>query len=202
MQFLLTLIPFLFLITDANAQSQNRYTNFHEVDPGNFYRSAQLYPWEIEEYVAEHGIKTVINLRGARPGSNWYDRETAVLEKLGAQQIDISMSASRIPHRADLLRLLEAYENAPRPILIHCRVGADRTGEAAALYQMLYMGKTKEEALKMLSFKYGHMEFVFPAKRYFIKEVWQGLDWAYNDYDPCTGEYDHYSPEDTSQCRN
>lgn len=202
MKFLWMVIPILFLLPNANAQTDNRYVNFHAVDPGKLYRSAQLLrTWEFEDYVGKNGIKTVINLRGASPSSSWYKTEVAMLKKLGVRQIDIPMSASRLPHQADLIKLLEAFQTAQRPILIHCLQGADRTGEAAAIYQMLYMGKTKDEALKMLSWKYGHLEFLFPAKKYFIKEVWQGLDWAYNDYEPCAGNLRYYDPEN-SRCLN
>src|SRR5690242_684397 len=39
--------------------------NFYEVDPGKFYRSAQLSPTELKDVVDKYGIKTVISLRGA-----------------------------------------------------------------------------------------------------------------------------------------
>ena len=92
------------------------------------------------------------------------------------------MSAGRLPHREDLLKLLDIFETAPRPILIHCHGGADRTGEASAIYKLEYMAKTKKQALRQLTLWYMHLKPRFPAKRYFIKDLYQGKDWVKSDY--------------------
>src|ERR1051325_6405091 len=46
--------------------------NLHVVRDGILYRSAQLDKAEIRSVVAEYGIKSVLNLRGANAGSPWY----------------------------------------------------------------------------------------------------------------------------------
>mgnify|MGYP000055958669 CR=1 FL=1 len=51
---------------------------------------------------------------------------------------------------------------------------------------------TAEEALKMLTFKYHHLSWRMPAKRYFIDELWQGVDWAIESYKPCDTDWKHY----------
>lgn len=171
--------------------------NFHEVDRGQLYRSPQLDKEQFQEAIDKLGVKTIINLRGDSDKA-WYKDEVLVAKKNGVLLIDIGMSARRLPHREDLIKLLDAFRNAPRPILIHCKAGVDRTGEASALYQMIYMGKSKEEALEMLSPKFAHFEKFKPAKRYFIRDVWQGEDWARRDYDPCSGQYQHYDPRNAA----
>lgn len=168
--------------------------NFYEIDKGNYYRSAQLTDKKLEKYVKKYGIKTLINLRGISK-KKWYKKQVAMVEKLGIVQYDIKMSAKRLPHRDDLLELLHLFENVERPFLVHCQGGADRTGEASAIYQMLYMNKSKKESLKMLTLKYHHLEWRMPAKRYFIKKLWQGVDWAFDSYDPCSNEWKHYDRE-------
>lgn len=165
--------------------------NFHEIDPGKFYRSAQLTEAELRESIDRAGIRTIINLRGSNPGSDWYDAEARVARERGVRLVDIGMSAKRLPHRADLLKLLDAYREAERPLLVHCLAGADRTGEAAAIYQMEYMNKAKDDALEMLTLKYLHFAPTTPAKRYFIG-LYQGREWAYRLYDPCATYYEHY----------
>lgn len=173
--------------------------NLHEIDPGKYYRSGQLTGKEFEELIKKRGIKTIINLRG--PSTDyWYQDELATANRFGVTHIDIAMSAKRLPHRKDLIKLLESFETAERPILVHCQGGADRTGEATAIYQMLYMGKTKSEALKMLTVKYFHIEQKMPAKRYFISEIWKGADWTYNEYDPCSGGFKYYDPN-SAECQ-
>lgn len=165
---------------------------FYEVDRGRLYRAPQPSAADLEKYINEGGIKTVINLRGENPGKDWYDAEERVLKKYNVNLVNISMSAKRLPHRDDLVKLLDTFETAQRPILIHCQSGVDRTGEAAAIYQMLYMNKSKKEALEMLGAEFFHIEQRMPAKKYFIRDLWQGEDWAREQYDPCVQNYKYY----------
>ncbi len=168
-------------------------SNFHSVDDGKLYRSAQLRPEKLKEVINQYGIRTIINLRGTNNDHEWYRKEIEIAKQENVDHVDISMSADRLPHRNDLIALLEAYKNSERPILVHCYAGADRTGEATAIYKLEYMDATKEEALKMLSFKYFHLSWLHPAKRYFIKDVYQGIDWVYNQYYPCQQNYKYYN---------
>lgn len=172
--------------------------NLHEVDPGKLYRSAQLTGEELAATIEAHQIKTVVNLRGAHPGEGWYDDECAVVDARGLSLVDIPMSADHLPHREDLIRLLNAFRDAERPLLVHCRAGADRTGEATAIYMLEYMGKSKAEALTALDWDYWHVEFFKPAKRYFIAEVYQDEAWARETYAPCAAdqEYEYFDKEE------
>lgn len=165
---------------------------FYEVDHLKLVRGPQPTPEQLEEAILKYKLKTVINLRGAKPGEGWYDQEKEVADRHSVDLISIGMSASHIPHRKNLIALLEVFKNAVRPILVHCLAGVDRTGEAAALYQMIYMGKSKDQALEMLSPQFGHFENVMPSKRYFVRDVWRGEKWAYEEYDPCDGSYQYY----------
>ncbi len=191
----LNTILFLLISLTTHAGDYGIVPNIRETDPGRFYRSAQLKANTLEKLIKKKNIKTVINLRGENKGGEWYQNEIRVTQELGATHYDIGMGASRLPHKDDLKKLLAIYETAERPILIHCLAGADRTGEATAIYEMLYMRKSKAEALKQLSLKYFHLAASKPAKRYFIKDLWLGADWAKNAYDPCAADYKYYDKE-------
>ena len=52
--------------------------NFHEVKAGEFYRSAQPSADALSRYIDRHGIRTVINLRGASPGPPAHEAGRAV----------------------------------------------------------------------------------------------------------------------------
>ena len=184
MKQILIFVSFLFLMS----------CNFHTVEEGVLYRSAQPTAKAIERAYDEYGIKTIINLRGEND-DDWYLEEEQIARELGIKLINIKMRASRIPLPKDLEKLFEAFDNAPKPILMHCQAGADRTGEASAIYAMEYMGKSKEEALKMLTPKFFHIEKRHPAKRYFIKK-YEGRDWAINDYNPCDEGWEHFPREE------
>jgi protein tyrosine phosphatase (PTP) superfamily phosphohydrolase (DUF442 family) len=170
-----------------------------EVDPGKLYRSPQLKKQDLQTLTEKLKIKTIINLRGSNPGQEWYDDEVSVAEEKGIQLIDIGMSAGRLPHREDLITLLDGFKYGEYPMLIHCKAGVDRTGEAAAIYQMQYMGKPRGTALKMLDASFGYFEFQ-PAKKYFISEIWVDEKWAREQYDPCEASYKYYDPNNP-KCR-
>jgi protein tyrosine phosphatase (PTP) superfamily phosphohydrolase (DUF442 family) len=166
--------------------------NFHVVDEGRFYRSAQLTGPEFEEVVKQFGIKSVINLRGAQAGEPWFDAEKSTLEKLGVQLINFGFSTEHLPSASDLNGYLDALEKLPRPILVHCRSGADRTGEASSIYAMEYMGQPREQALSQLSFTYLHVPFFQPSKRFLINH-YGGRAWAKTTYNPCSPEFIKYA---------
>lgn len=166
--------------------------NLHEIDAGKAYRSAQLDEGELRAVISGQGIRTIINLRGANPGSDWFDAESRVAQETGVKMVNIPMSAGRLPTRADLIALLDAFQTVERPFLVHCRAGADRTGEAMAIYQMEYMGKSRDEALEMLTLKYLHLDLGAPAKRYFIRDIYRGEAWARAEYEPCRATYDYF----------
>jgi undecaprenyl-diphosphatase len=56
--------------------------------------------------------------------------------------------------------LLHIVETAPKPVLIHCNAGADRTGLVAALYQVEH-GVAPAQAAKELSLHYGHFPYLW-----------------------------------------
>jgi protein tyrosine/serine phosphatase len=146
--------------------------NFHTVVAGQLYRSAQLSPSALESYIRDYGIRTVVNLRGPQPGASWYDGEKRITGSLGVRQVDFWMSATRdfTPDQASAL--LAAMKAAPKPILVHCRDGADRTGLVSVLYANKVAGVSADEAAKQLSPYYGH--FGIPV---FSATVAMDLSW-------------------------
>lgn len=173
-----------------------------EIDPGNFYRSGQLKIADLDRLVSKKGIRTIINLRGVHPGEKWFDDEFNYTESKQINFHSLDFELKQLPHRRSLLLLLDILKNAPRPILIHCDNGVERTGEVAAIYEMVIKGKSKAEAMKMLSSKYSYDESDDPSKKYFIETVWKGEDWARNIYNPCKQNYSYYNrkqPECTQQ---
>jgi protein tyrosine phosphatase (PTP) superfamily phosphohydrolase (DUF442 family) len=159
--------------------------NFSEVDPGKFYRSAQLTPEELQEVIDQYGIKTVISLRGAPKNSYWVPGQVEVLAKNNVRFLDFGWTSDYFPSNEDFRGFMTALRDAPRPILVHCRTGADRTGEASAIYAIEFMKVPVVEAIKsQLNFGHWHVPTFHPAKIEFVKR-YQGLDWALTQYNMC-----------------
>ncbi len=132
-------------------------SNFHTLIPDRFYRSAQLSAEELDTVIHEHGIRTVINLRGHCPRFDWYRDECRTTHLHGVNQENITLSANRLPPPSEIHRLVEVLERAEQPILLHCRRGADRTGLASALTLLLLSDSDWFTARLQCSPRYGHL---------------------------------------------
>lgn len=179
------------------------FNNFYVVEEGVFYRSQLLKIEDLAKYVKKYNIKTVVNLRGDR-GAAWWKAENELLSQAGIEFYSLGVSAIYLITRDELLSLLAIYQCAPRPILVHCIGGADRTGEACALWVLdrleqkriaahkqyeqgsnearSQLEKDKIEARKQLDIRYGHRKYKNSAKDVIV-EIWQGREWAIKEYD-------------------
>jgi len=140
--------------------------NDHAVIPGQVYRCSQPSAWGVEHLVARHGVRTVLNLRGTsqkihEPKSAWYRREAEATFAADVSQEDVTLSAYLLPPPAEIRRALEVLDHAERPILIHCKQGADRTGLVSAMALLVTPGGTMAAARRELWPIYGH----FPVGR-------------------------------------
>jgi protein tyrosine phosphatase (PTP) superfamily phosphohydrolase (DUF442 family) len=172
--------------------------NFATIAEGRLYRSAQLKPRQLQEAVRRFGIKTVINLRGHCPQEAWHRDESNLLARLGVALVDVNFSSSMPPPVPELRKLLAALDTAERPILLHCRRGADRTSIAAAFALLLEPDATLADGQKQLSFRYGHAPFgnvqildacfadypAWLAERGLAHAPERLRHWVMNDYQP------------------
>jgi len=131
--------------------------NFHAITPGEAYRSSQMDRDELEHYIRKYAICSVINLQGRHDGKGWYTEENDVCRETGIRHYDLNMTSDQAPSESEIKALLDIYETAPRPVLIHCQAGADRSGLAAALWKVAVDGAPKSEAQKQLSVLLGHV---------------------------------------------
>ena len=130
--------------------------NFHPITTGEAYRSAKLHRDKLEYYVKKYNIKSIVNLIGEDPQKPWYREELEVSAALKLRHYDLSLSATEEPTKEDVQNLMEIFETAPRPVLIHCKGGSDRSGLVAAMWKVVVDKEPKSEANKQLSIVYGH----------------------------------------------
>jgi protein tyrosine/serine phosphatase len=146
--------------------------NFHAVKEGAFYRSAQLDKEELHRVVRDHRIRSVLNLRGAHPGQGWYDDEIAVAQELGVAHYDYGLSAYRFVTRRQIGEVLDIIRNAPKPLLVHCKSGADRAGLVSALYRFAEEGTSVDQADQQLSLIYGHFPYLTSRSKAMDDSFW------------------------------
>jgi protein tyrosine/serine phosphatase len=130
--------------------------NFHPITAGEAYRSAKLDRDELEHYIKKYNINSIVNLLGEDARKLWYQEELQVSAEHNIKHYDISLSATHEPTDEEARRLVEIFKTAPRPVLIHCKGGSDRSGLAAAMWKVIVDKEPKSEARKQLSILYGH----------------------------------------------
>lgn len=156
--------------------------NFHTVIAGTLYRSAQPSPARLGDYARDYGIRTVINLRGVNAGAPWYDDEIAEAGELGIAHVDFRMSSRRELTENEAAALVNLFEVAEKPVLIHCADGSDRTSLAAALYVAAVAKLGEEAAEDQISLRYGHLSIPFGP-------TWP-IDMTFEALEPWLGYHD------------
>jgi protein tyrosine/serine phosphatase len=94
----------------------------------------QAWAGGLRTFLKRRGIRAIINLRGRNDDLSWWKKETAIAKALGAAHFDAMLDSRKLPTRAMLERLIETFDTAPRPFMLKCSGGQDRTSFAAALY--------------------------------------------------------------------
>lgn len=131
--------------------------NFHPIVEGEAYRSAQPDAQDLAEYARDYGIRSVLNLRGENTDEDWYQEEVQAAKDLGLTHIDFRMSSKLMMPHERVAELIAIMRSAPKPMLIHCAGGADRSGLAAALYIAAIKHGSEELAEFQLTPFFGHI---------------------------------------------
>jgi protein tyrosine/serine phosphatase len=174
----------------AEASPLTLLDNFHAIAEGQAYRSAQVRPETLEYAARTHGVRVVINLRGANPDESWYQRERAACDALGIRMIDVRFGSSELPAPEELLRLYDAFVAADGPVLMHCHSGADRSSMAAALWRMIVLEEEATTAAQReLSLRYGYFRSRRPAMADMVQMFVPDRGWIVNEYPRLYNEY-------------
>lgn len=124
------------------AQEVHRAANLYRVSP-TLYRSARLRKDDVKR-LQELGIKTVVSLRA-------FHSDAVVLKGSGIATVRVPINTWAISD-LNVAAALKAVRRAEQdgPVLLHCLHGADRTGLVTAMYQVIYLGRSKQDALAEL----------------------------------------------------
>ncbi len=120
------------------------------VAEGVLYRCGQPRPEELEELIRRLGLRTVVSLRGARGEDDpdgWERAERAVCADHGVDFVTIPCNHKNPPTVEQARLFLDiCRDGCRRPVLVHCRLGQQRTLLFCALYRVHVDGLTLLEA--------------------------------------------------------
>lgn len=101
------------------------------------------------------GLRSVLSLRGDHRVTPVYV-EKAAAEELGLTLEFARLRAHKLPRATDLQDAIDRMRRLPKPLLIHCKSGADRTGLMVTLYLHIEKGVPLAEARRALSWRFAH----------------------------------------------
>lgn len=135
--------------------------NLHPVVAGEAYRAGQMNAARLEHVLQAKGIHSVVNLRGTHPEKAWYRAEVQTTDRLGVMHRDFALSSGEELPADKMNALAQVLREMPKPVLIHCEGGSDRTAFAAALYAYAVAERPAEVADRQLTAFYGHLPWLF-----------------------------------------
>jgi protein tyrosine/serine phosphatase len=166
------------------------WKNRSEIAPGVF-RQNQPTPLDAP-FLRRAGIRTIITARhDDRHGGHALMREWAAHE--GVDYRLFALFSREAPSREALLSAPAFFETTQKPVLLHCKSGADRAGFLSALYLIVVEDVPVERARRQLSLRFLHfrssktgiLDAVFSTYLAQTREQPKPfLDWVREDYDP------------------
>jgi protein tyrosine phosphatase (PTP) superfamily phosphohydrolase (DUF442 family) len=133
--------------------------NLSVVEDGKFYRSAQLDEAGFERVIKDYRIRSILNLRGAS-NQPWYRAEVAISKALGVEHYDYRLHSDQTVTPKQIDEILNIIGAAPKPILVHCSAGSDRSGLVSAVYLFRIDSASPDAAAMQLSLVYGHFPYL------------------------------------------
>lgn len=133
--------------------------NFHWIVPGEAARAAQAWAGFLGPFLAHRGIRAIINLRGRNDDLSWWKNETRIARDRGMAHLDAMLDSRHLPTQPMLARLIECFDTAPRPFMLKCSGGQDRTSFAAALYLLHRDGWAAMEAARAQYARFPYLHF-------------------------------------------
>jgi len=167
--------------------------NFHWVVPGEAARAMQAWAGGLGAFLKRRHIRSIINLRGSNDDLSWWKKETAIARAGGIAHLDAMLDSRKLPTRAMLERLIESFDTAPKPFMLKCSGGQDRTSFAAALYLIHRDGWRAMDAARAQFARFPYLHFPKTHQRWlkpfveFAREsarVQPLADWIKKDYAP------------------
>lgn len=139
-------------LTWAQKVQNTSLQNLYKVDD-NLFRSEQPTKIGMKE-LQDLGVKTILNVRNLRNDNCEGKSTDLILRKKRINTWTIKYD--------EVVSALKIIQESPKPVLIHCKHGSDRTGCIVAAYRMSIQNWTKVDAIyEFKSGGYGFHEDAF-----------------------------------------
>lgn len=136
--------------------------NFYQVS-GDLYRSGQPGAPQMKE-LEQRGIKSILNLRN-------FHTDDAEAKGTTLNLYHVPMEAGRFTE-PQLISALKIMKDAPKPMVVHCWHGSDRTGLMVAMYRMVFQDWPKDAALAELKQpEFGYHQWAYYNIIQYIEKV-------------------------------
>ena len=126
--------------------------HFDVVAEGALYRCGQPTPPQLAELVERLSLRTVVSLRGLRDEDDpdaWEQAEREVCAAKTVAFVPIPCNHKNPPTPAQVQQFLELFRTPERqPVLVHCRLGQQRTLLFCALYRVHVQGVAPADAAR------------------------------------------------------
>jgi protein tyrosine/serine phosphatase len=161
--------------------------HFRVIEEGKLYAGGQPNAGVVDYMSIHYKVKTIVNLRGAEPDSEWYRVERDACLKRGIRLIDFPLGEQGRAAEGVHEFLTIMSDPAAYPIYVHCEAGSVRTGLAVAVYRMCLQGWTLDKAMEEAA-KFNYTPRGRQAGEYqeVLKRLSQGADWRTLDSPPPT----------------
>lgn len=148
-------LPRIRPLTWAQPVIGTQLENFHQVSP-EVYRSGQPTARDLKLLVEQLGIKSVLTLRDLHDDADEAEGLPLALYRVEMEADDVE------PEK--VARALQIIKDAPKPILIHCWHGSDRTGLVVAAYRITVQGwESVVAADELANGGFGYHHKMFPG---------------------------------------
>ena len=132
------------------------WSNMHQIAP-DVWRSNHPTPDRFARLSAM-GIRTIVSLRGSATAP-WALLEQEACTAAGITLETVALQSRAAPPKAELQKLIALFRRVEKPLLMHCKSGADRAGLASAIYLLVIEKRPLAEARHMLSLRYIHVKW-------------------------------------------
>ncbi len=124
--------------------------HFGTVAEGVLYRSGQPTPDELADLIRKLSLRTVVSLRGTRDDrdpDSWEQTERQVCQAHNVNFVALPCNHKNPPTAEQVRQFLDLARDSERqPVLVHCRLGQQRTLLFCALYRVHVDNLSPEEA--------------------------------------------------------